>query len=436
MPLKNSKQTNPAPPPETRRRSLLDNHAFVFALSLFCGFAVWMVVTMYFDPQTTVTINDASVNYDYSSSTYTALGLDIVKKQEVSNVRVKVVGSGVVIGDITSADIMVYPSYASVKGSGEMTLRLNARITNTSEFAGDIDLTVESPTTVTVVFDEVSEKTIPVVADPGNISVASGFILNKCTSSPAEVTLRGPTSELERVNSVSAVLSSNEKISDTTTLPARLEPRDENGEPIGLEYATMDSDVANVTLTIYQVCELPLTVDFIGLPTGFDVSSLKYSLSQQTLRVAGPSKVVGNMSTLSVTSFDLSREFAFDRDYQRQIELPTGLVSQDGAGAVTLSFDTTNMDSTTLNISNIRAINVPSNFDIEILSSMVHGVKLYGPAEDIKTLSANSIQAEIDCAAVSMTVGQQTLPVTIQIPSSSRIFATGSYTVQCEVTAK
>ena len=175
MPLKNSKQTNPAPPPETRRRSLLDNHAFVFALSLFCGFAVWMVVTMYFDPQTTVTINDASVNYDYSSSTYTALGLDIVKKQEVSNVRVKVVGSGVVIGDITSADIMVYPSYASVKGYGEMTLRLNARITNTSEFAGDIDLTVESPTTVTVVFDEVSEKTIPVVADPGNISVSSVF---------------------------------------------------------------------------------------------------------------------------------------------------------------------------------------------------------------------------------------------------------------------
>ena len=32
----------------------------------------------------------------------------------------------------------------------------------------------------------------------------------------------------------------------------------------------MDSDSANVTLTIYQVRELPLEVDFIGVPNGFD----------------------------------------------------------------------------------------------------------------------------------------------------------------------
>ena len=51
-------------------------------------------------------------------------------------------------------------------------------------------------------------------------------------------------------------------------------------------------------------------------------------------------------------------------------------------------------------------------------------------------MSAASVQAEVDCASVSLTAGQMTLPVTVRVPSSSRIFAVGSYTVQSEITAK
>ena len=54
----------------------------------------------------------------------------------------------------------------------------------------------------------------------------------------------------------------------------------------------------------------------------------------------------------------------------------------------------------------------------------------------IEELSADSVVAQIDCQSLNLTVGQQTIAVSIQIPSSSRIFATGSYTVQCEVTSK
>ena len=182
--------------------------------------------------------------------------------------------------------------------------------------------------------------------------------------------------------------------------------------------------------------ELPLEVDFIGVPNGFDTSSLHYTLSQQKLRVAGPARTVSALESLTVTDFDLAREFEMDRDYQRLIELPAGVVSLDGVTNVTLSFDTTDMASTMLNISNIRLVNVPSNYDMEILSSLVSGVELYGPKDEIEELSADSVVAQIDCQSISLTVGQQTIPVTIQIPSSTRIFATGSYTVQCEVTSK
>ena len=65
------------------------------------------------------------------------------------------------------------------------------------------------------------------------------------------------------------------------------------------------------------------------------------------------------------------------------------------------------------------------------------GDELFGYYECEKGLDyAASVQAEVDCASVSLTAGQMTLPVTVRVPSSSRIFAVGSYTVQSEITAK
>lgn len=431
------KPTDPkTPQPSTGRKSLWSYPLFSLILALFCGFVAWTVVAVYVDPQGSVTVQDVPINYVNGASAYTSQGLDIVEKPSIETVDVRVDGNSTIIGNITNSDIMVYPSYAGVSGAGRVTLRLQARLVNTTDFPGDIECAVESPRTIEVVFDEVSEKTLAITVDASAVSVAEGYMLNRSAAVPAEITLRGPTSELDQIASVVATVSSDAELSDTTTVPATLELRDENGEVYTPEYTTMDSETANVTLTVYQVRELPLVVDFIGTPTNFDTRSLRYTLSQDTLRVAGPARTISALEELTVTNFDLSQEFELGRDYQRLVELPSGIVSLDGVTSVTLSFDTSDMGSTTLNISNISAINVPSNYEVEILSSMVSGVTLYGPAEEVEALSADSVVAQIDCQSVNLTVGQQTIPVTIQIPSSSRIFATGSYTVQCEVRAR
>lgn len=424
------------PQPAEGRRSLWNYPLFSVLLALFCGLVAWTVVAAYVDPQSSIIVQNVPINYANSASTYTSQGLDIVEKPDLETVDVRVDGNSTIIGNITNSDIMVYPSYAGVSGAGRVTLRLQARLVNTTDFPGDIECTVESPRTIEVVFDEVSEKTVAVTVDASSVSVAEGYMLNRSAAVPAEVTLRGPTSELDRIASVVARVSVDNELSDTTTVPATLEMLDENGSVYTPQYTTMDSETANVTLTVYQVRELPLAVNFIGTPTNFDTGSLHYTLSQNTLRVAGPARTISTLDELTVTDFDLAQEFEPDRDYQRLVELPSNVVSLDGVTSVTLSFDTTGMASTTLNISNIRAINVPSNYELEILSSMVSGVTLYGPAEEIEALSADSVVAQIDCQSVNLTVGQQTIPVTIQIPSSSRIFATGSYTVQCEVNAR
>ena len=73
---------------------------------------------------------------------------------------------------------------------------------------------------------------------------------------------------------------------------ASLELRDENGDIVTPEYTTLDSNTADINLTVYQVRELPLSIVFINARP-VDTSYLKYSLSIPTLNVAGPAKTVG-----------------------------------------------------------------------------------------------------------------------------------------------
>ena len=416
------KQTQPAEPVRKANGSIWDNRFFLGIVSVLAAVLVWMVVSTFLDPQGSFVIKDVSVNYGYQSTIYTSKGLDIVDQQAVDNVQVQADGNGTLIGKLSSSDIMVYPIYNGVQGAGKTTLRLEARITNTDYTNVGIKLTVLNPQTVDVVFDTVGEKTLPVTTDTSGITIADGFTLNRIATTPTEVTLTGPTSELDKISEVVAPVSHEGSLSDSVSATASLELRDENGDI--------------VTLTVYQVRELPLSIVFINAPSGFDTSYLKYSLSIPTLNVAGPAKTVGALTELSVAAFDLGREFAFDRDYQKNIELPAGVVSLDGVSAVTIRFDTTDMTSRTFTVTNIRTVNVPSTIDLEVLTAQIHQVTLYGPKSEMEELSADSILAQVDCQNLAVSVGQQTVAASIQVPSSSHIFAVGNYTVQCQASSQ
>ncbi|MDD4851071.1 MAG: CdaR family protein [Gemmiger sp.] len=432
--MENSKP-KAAPEQPAAKKVIWDNRPFMLVLSLVAAVLAWLLVIMVFDPQSNITVGNVEVNYAYDSTKYTSQGLDIVEKTDVNNVVVQLDGNGTIIGDIKASDFVVYPNYSNVKGSGEVSLSLLVRITNT-QYSSGITASVVSPKTVQVVFDTVSQKNLPVEVDSSTITVKSGYALTNKAAVPAEVTLSGPTKELDGIAKAVAHVTTDAPLDDSTTLEAPLELQDADGNVVVPEYATLDNASATVTLTVYAVRELPLTIDFINVPSGFDTSTLQYSLSQETLQVAGPVKTINALSALSVVSFDLASQFAFDRDYQLPVELPSGLVSQDGVSSVTLSFDTANMGTKQVNVSNIRCINVPSNYDITVLSDRVSGVTLYGPAEEIEALSPDSVVAQIDCQSISVSAGQQIIPVSISIPASSKIFATGSYTVQCQIDTK
>lgn len=415
------------------KRRLLDSPRVRFVLALVLALISWIYVTMVIQPGTEQTIDNVPVDFSYGSNTYTQLGLSIVNQPEYT-VSVVASGDGYMIGSLQPEDFIVYPDYSSVKGSGEVTLRLNVKCTaNSGNGAISVKLKKDK-NTVDVVFDTVGELTLPITVAHSDITMADGYILNKAVALPSEVTLTGPTGELDNVAAAVAEISVEGELSENMSASVPLRFVDADGNDVPFVYTTADIGQADVALMVYKLAEVPISVDFINTPRGFDSSVLRYSLSQQTIRVAGPAEVVDTLGEMNVGSIDLST-FALDKVYELPIRLPANVVSQENVDTVVVSFDDTGLATKTFNLPGtaVQVVNLPTGYKLTVESERIRNVTLCGPQEVLDSLTAQSVVALIDMDDISIVNGQQNLAVSLYVPSDGRVFALGSYTVQCRI---
>ena len=417
-----------------KERSMFDNRGLNILLSVLIAVLIWTIVTVFIDPDQNATLKNVPVDFDQDSRLYTSLGLDIVN-DPVAQVTVDLAGNGTDVFSLGSDDLLVYPDYSVVKGAGTWELNLLVRVLGNN--ASRVDASTDA--TVTVVFDAIESKDFDVTVElDQQVSIADGYVLHSTVAAPSKVTVRGPESEVEKIGSIVASVAGSEdleNLSASKIATVTLEARDVNNQPMELEFSTLDNTIVDVNITVYQNRELPLSVNFINYPPKFDLNSLEYTLSQQTMVVSGRPSVIQNLTELTVSDFDLS-SFQPDKVYQLQVNLPKGVESRDNLTTVNLTFNTQNLTTKTLNVSQIRVINQPANMNIKALDSKVNNVTLVGPKEELEALTAAGVVAVIDAGDVQISEGNEKLAASIQIPSSRTIFATGSYSVECAVSVK
>ena len=127
--------------------------------------------------------------------------------------------------------------------------------------------------------------------------------------------------------------------------------------------------------------------------------------------------------------------FALDKVYEMPITLPSGIVSLDNVDNVTVSFNCSAMTTKTLNIpaENIEVVNLPSTYQLTVETERLMNVTLCGPASVLEGLTADQVVAQIDADDFAVSLGQQNIACSIYVPADGRIFALGSYTVQCRI---
>ena len=424
-------KTNGAKPAVRKKKNLLDDRRVRLALSVLGAIVAWMVVTIIVQPGTTNTIYNVPVDYTYDSAAYTSRGLSIVSAED-KTVNLKLSGDGYTIGSLSANDFVVYPDWSSVRDSGEKSLRLQVR--SQSTLLTGVSVSIDGDNTVDVVFDVVEEKTLPIQVTTNYLKIADGYILYGTDISKETVTLSGPSTELSQVETCTAEVTHKGELTDSVTLDTALRFYTKSGSEVKFEYTNLEESSVEVTLEVYKMATLPVSVSFINAPRNFDPSVLVYSLSKQTLNVAGPESQIEKLSTLSVGTIDLST-FALNKVYELPIELPGNIRLLDNISSITVSFDSSKLETKTMNLpaSCVQVVNLPSTYTLTVQTERLMNVTLCGPAGLLDTLVPEQVVIEIDADDFYVAAGQQNIACRLYVPSNGKIFALGSYVIQCRI---
>ena len=278
------------------------------------------------------------------------------------------------------------------------------------------------------------EKTLPVTTTTNYLTISDGYILYSTEVSKETVTLSGPSSELDKVATCTAEVTYTGELDSSVTLETPLRFYTSGGTEVKFEYTELEESTVDVTLQVYKMATLPVNVTFINAPRGFDNSVLVYALSRQQLKVAGPAEKIDALSTLSIGTIDLST-FSLNKTYEMPIDLPSDIYLLDNISSITVSFDCSNLETKTLNLpsSCVQVVNLPSTYQLTVETDRLMNVILCGPKGAMETLTPEQVVIEIDAEDFSVATGQQNIACRLYVPSNGKIFALGSYVLQCRI---
>ncbi|NCC07830.1 MAG: hypothetical protein EOM30_07275 [Clostridia bacterium] len=410
-------------------RRAFDNKRFTAIFSVVLAVALWLVVITVIDPNQSRTI-PVKVSYDYDATAYKTQGLDLINPPS-RTINVQVSGDNSVIGGLTSSDLLVYPDYSTVTGSGDYTLKIEIEKSDSNK---KYEITTGNEQYVEVTFDKVVTQKFPIQVSAVGVEPADGYYMDVPLCSPSEVTLSGPASEMSLIDTVSARVQLTEVRTESVIASVKLTYIDGNGKEVETKNVLSDYDQVEVTIPIYKIKELPVSIVYTGAPAGYDTAQLNAALSQSTIRVAGPAEQIDALSEYTCY-VDLTK-FKLGESVHCTVSLADGLRNIDSVQDITISFNTVGFITKTVTVTQIDIVNAAAGTTVSVPTERISSVTLIGKESELSALSQDSVIAQVDASPSNISVvrGQQNMPVKIIIPSSESIFATGAYTLLCDIT--
>jgi YbbR domain-containing protein len=210
----------------------------------------------------------------------------------------------------------------------------------------------------------------------------------------------------------------------TENIEIPIEVCDASGKKLDSPYLKTDVQTAVMTIPILKKKVLPIHFDFVDVPTDFDISTIEYTITPSEIEVAGPPTVINGMTELHLGYVDL-RSVEPGVRFFYSAALPDDVMSVDNITEVNVQFGNEGFISKSLNTSDLRLINVPSDYNVSFATKMLYGVKIYGPEGEIEKLTGKDIVAQVDMTDVDIRLGQITVPVRILVPTSESCWAFG-----------
>lgn len=372
-------------------KKILTNNIGFKLISLLFAIALWIIVVNIDDPDITRTIQGIPVTIlDEDVVTNNSQVYEVTSGKEVI---VSVKGPRSMVDKMTKEYFYAYAPFSEKSNVDAVPIYVQFR---NSKYDKSCEITLKTMT-MKLDIEQVIEKNYEVQIYHA-AEVSSAYYLAKEGISPQNVTLKGPESIVNQINSVRAKIDLSGRTQDFQ-MALDLKGYTDSGTEMKLD-SQVSFSVSSVdyTANIYQVREVPLKCGYTGeVASGYEITEV--TTDKTTVKIAGPSaaqveSIVLPDELLNVT--DAQTNISVEADIS--VLLPDGVYlcnSSDSIVKITAKVEPLITNTYRIPISDIDKINIPDGYTAEITSRSV-SVTLVGLEKNQSSFSVNNLQPYVD----------------------------------------
>lgn len=404
-------------------KKLLTRNLGLKLASLLLAFVLWFLVAQIYDPKDTVTFNNIQVRLintellDEEGKVYEVL--------DNSNlVRVTVTGpQSIVKSELRRSDIVAEADMSKLTDINTIAITYYCEnIGNDSvEIKGNHDsvrLNVEDKTSKWI---KLESNTIG--------DVASGYMIGNVTLDQTNIEVTGPKSAISQVDHAGVDINVTDS---TTSLSANVDIKlyDADDNELVLESVKKNVDSAYMTVEVLATKEVPVEIEYMGVPEDGYMATGEVESSVPTVRIAGTVSTLVGISAITVPEDRMNITGQSDNlvDIINLKEyLPANVrladKSFDGKITATVYIEPIVSKDLTVAAENISVTGVPDGMEAEITSTAEeYNITVSGLSRDVSILHDSSVTGILnltqwmeDNGVEELTPGTYTIPVTFNL---------------------
>ncbi|WP_338597117.1 CdaR family protein [Clostridium baratii] len=369
-------------------------------LCLLLSFILWLYVSNVQNSVRTYTLKDVPVKV-LNTESLKSYGLALAPDQNFS-VDLKLEGDVKYIYSVSK------DQFALTADIGEYALKsgINNIPVNVINYPEQINIKNNSNLTIQVNLEKLVTKEVNTTSDV-NVTFAQGAYKQKEQFASEKVSVSGPKSAVDRVETV-ALVGTLENVSSNTTKEFPFKPLDADGKVV--HGVTLSKNTGVISIGVNNGKSVNIVANTVGnLPVGYKL--INTTLSKQTAQIIGSDSKINNITSLKTEEIDLSN-ITSSTEKQVKIIVPDGVSLLGGESTVTVKFEvqkeenkeTTNNNTNNNNDNNkiSKTISIPVNYtgldnSLELSNeTKTISFKIEGNKTDVESLNDSNFSCNFD----------------------------------------
>lgn len=404
-------------------RKLLYNKKFTIPFSIFLSLVLWIFITIEQKPIIQRSFSDMTVNINMENTFAAENEMSIIGDISAQRFTVLVMGQNHIVTALTSDEINLFASAASVDSPGEYDLTVSVA---ESTGAADYDVISISPKTIKVSFDYIETRQFTVEALAEGVTASEGLIAEAAVVSGIEgntISITGPRTVINSIETVRATTLVNKALSQSETFDATVVLLNKKNQEVSQENLQLSTNLIKITVPISQKKVVPVKVDFSNVPKNFDKSSINATVNHTEVAIIGTPETVGKIKEITLSPIDITTVTNTTQTFEVSAKLPEGVRMLDAIESFEVGVNLSAYRERVISVEEISYKGLSSN--LSATAEVIKNVRICGPANIIQNLEESSVYAEIDLT--DKKAGAHATNAVINFKGIDNVWAVGSY---------